>query len=80
MNIKDNSVQPKFKTMKFGHINFGEAFEYTGDLCIKVHPVDNGYNAVNLASGTFKRISCDTMVHQLHKGEITYEICVQEEE
>ena len=78
MNIKDNSVQPKFKTLRFDFINYGEAFEYEGDLCIKVHIVDNMYNAVSLKSGVSYSFTSDTMVHQLHKCEITYEKCLQE--
>lgn len=83
MNIKDNSVNPKFKTMEFRYINTGEAFEQDGDLYIKIYPIDEGdilYNAIGLSLGTSEYFTQSDKVHQLHKCEITYEKCLQEEE
>lgn len=79
MNIKDNSVQPKFKTMKFKRISVGEAFEFEGDLCIKIAAVV-WCNAISLHSGTGMCMADDDEVHQLHRCEITYEKCLQEED
>lgn len=81
MNIKDNSVQPKFKTMEFRYINIGEAFEHDGDLYIKISPIDVGdvlYNAIGLNLGTSEFFTQSDRVYQLHKCEITYEKCLQE--
>ena len=83
MNIKDNSIQPKFKTMEFRYINIGEAFEQGGDLYIKTFPIsvkDVHYNAVGLSLGTSEYFAQTDKVHQLHRCEITYEKCLQEEE
>ncbi len=83
MNIKDNSVQPKFKTMEFRYISIGEAFEHDGDLLIKIFPIeieDALYNAIDLSTGTSEYFTQRGRVHQLRKCEIIYEKCLQEKE
>ncbi len=79
MNIKDCSPTPKFKTMCFAYINGGEAFEFGGALYIKLNSGEY-YNAVSLQSGGFLHFDVDDKVHQLHRCEIIYEKCLQEEE
>ncbi len=79
MNIKNNSAQPKFKTMEFKYINAGEAFEHDGNLYIKIFPLEDNdtlYNAIDLRTGTSEYFTQRDSVHQLHKCEITYEKCL----
>ena len=79
MTITDCSPKPKFRTMQFSYINVGEVFEFGGTLYIRTIAVD-WRNAVSLQSGGFMRFDAEDKVHQLHRCEITYEKCLQEEE